>query len=183
MQVLDADISRHPVKRKPNQGRVLTLGLTLFVIFLSWVSPGYPEEAGTQETAKQWEEIASLRYQAAIGHELRAEQKVALGSETPGEALDGAGDEKVLASGGYKIASEHWKKAAEAYEATGDLDDEKKARYNAAFAWEAAKRTLREAAEFHMRAARQYEDTNNLSGKIKALEKVASDLEGLMKME
>jgi len=174
---------RHPVKRKPNEGRVLTLGLILSVVCLSWVSPGYPEEPGTQEIAKQWEEIASLRYQAAIGHELRSEQKEALGTETPGEALSGAGDEKVSASGGYKTASEHWKKAAEAYELTGDLDHEKKARYNSDLAWEAAKRTLREAAEFHMRAAKQYEDTNNLSGKVKALEKVASDLEGLMKMD
>ena len=171
------------MKRKPNQGRVLTLGLTLFVIFLSWVSPGYPEEAGTQETAKQWEEIASLRYQAAIGHELRSEQKEALGTETPGEALYGAGDEKVSASGNYKIASEHWKIAATEYEAAGDLVNGKKAQYNADLAWEAAKRTLREAAEFHMRAAKQHEDANNLSDKIKALEKLASDLEALMKME
>jgi len=119
------------VKRKPNQGRVLTLGLILLVVFLSWVSPGYPEEAGTQEIAKQWEEIASLRYQAAIGHELRSEQKEALGTETPGEALYGAGDEKVSASGNYKIASEHWKKAATEYEAAGDLVNGKKAQYNA----------------------------------------------------
>jgi len=169
--------------RRSNSDKLLTNGLIFCVVILSWVSHGYAEEPGAQETAKEWEQIASLRYQAAIGHESRAEQKEALGSETPGEALDGAGDEKVLASGGYKIASEHWKKAAEAYELTGDFDHEKKAEYNADLAWEAAKRTLREAAEFHMRAARQYEDTNTLGGKIKALEKVASDLEGLMKME
>ncbi len=168
---------------RSNSVRILTKGLTLFVVVLSWVSPGYPEEPGAQETAKQWEEIASLRYQAAIGHESRAEQKEALGSETPGPTLSGAGDEKVSASGGYKTASEHWKKAAEAYELTGDFDHEKKAEYNADLAWEAAKRTLREAAEFHMRAAKIFEDTNNLGDKIKALEKVASALEGLMKME
>ncbi len=175
--------SRHPVKCKPNEGRVLTLGLILFIVFLSWVSPGYPEEPGTQETAKQWGEIPSLRFQAAIGYESRAEQKEELGSETPNEALDGAGDEKVLASGGYKIASEHWKKAIEANKLIGDLNQEKKAEYNADLAWEAAKRTLREAAEFNMKAAKHYKDTNSLGGKIKALEKVASDLEGLMKME
>ncbi len=174
---------RHPVKRKPNEGRVLILGLILFVVFLSWVSPGYPEEVGTQETAKQWEEIASLRYQAAIGHESRAEQKEALGSETPGPALSGAGYEKVSASGGYKTASKHWKKAAEAYGATGDLDNEKKAQYNSDLAWEAAKRTLREAAGFHMRAAKVFEDANNLGESIEAIKKGASDLEGLMKME
>ncbi len=171
------------MKRKPNQGRVLTLGLTLFVIFLSWVPPGYPEEAGTQETAKQWEEIASLRYQAAVGHESRAEQKEALGSDTPGPAFSGAGDEKVSASDGYKTASKHWKKAAEAYRTTEDLDNEKKAQYNSDLAWEAAKRTLREAAESHMRAAKVFEDTNNLGEKIEALKKVASDLEALMKMK
>jgi len=171
------------VKRKPNEGRVLTLGLIWFVVFLSWVSPGYPEEPGTQETAKKWEEIACLRYQAAIGQELRSEQKEALGTETPGEALIGAGDEKVSASSNYKVANEHWKKAAEAYEVAGNLDNEKKAQYNADLAWEAAKRTLREASEFHMKAAKQYEDANNLGEKVKALEKVASDLEALMKME
>ncbi len=169
--------------RNLNSSRFLIRGLILFVVFFSWVSPGFPEEPGTQETAKQWEEIASLRYQAAIGHESRAEQKEALGSENLGEALKGAGDEKVSASGGYKTASEHWKKAAEAYGTTEDLDNEKKARYNSDLAWEAAKRTLREAAEFHMRAARVFEDANNLGEKIEALKKVASDLESLMKME
>ncbi len=168
---------------RSNSDRILTKGLIWFVVFVSWVSPGYPEEAGTQETAKQWEEIASLRYQAAIGHEARAEQKEALGSETPGPALSGAGDEKVSASGGYKTASGHWKKAATEYGATGDLDNEKKAQYNADLAWEAAKRTLHEAAEFHMRAAKVFEDANNLGEKIEAIKKVASDLEGLMKME
>ena len=168
---------------RSNSNKLLTNGLIFCVVILSWVSPGCPEEAGTQATAKQWEEIASLRFQAAIGHESRAEQKEALGSETPGEALTGAGDEKVSASGNYKIASEHWRKAAKEYEAAVDVDNEKKAQYNVDLAWEAAKRTLREAAEFHMRAAKQFEDTNNLSGKIKALEKVASDLEALMKME
>ncbi len=168
---------------RSNSDKLLTNGLIFCVVILSWVSPGYPEERGAQETAKQWEEIASLRYQAAIGHESRAEQKEALGSETPGLALRGAGDEKVSASGGYKTASEHWKKAAEAYELTGDLDHEKKAEYNADLAWEAARRTLREAAEFHMRAAKVFEDANNLGEKIEALKKVASDLEALMKME
>ena len=101
--------------------------LIFCVVILSCVSLGFGEEAGTQEAAKQWEEIASLRYHAAIGHESRAEQKEALGTETPGEALDGAGDEKVSASGNYKTANKHWKKAAEEYGATGDLDNEKKA--------------------------------------------------------
>ncbi len=168
---------------RSNSDRILTKGLILFAVFLSWVSPGYPEEPGTQETAKQWAEIASLRFQAAIGHESRAEQKEALGSDTPGPALSGAGDEKVSASGGYKTASDHWKKAAEAYGATGALDHEKKARYNSDLAWEAAKRTLREAAEFHMRAAKVFEDANNLGEKIEAIKKVASDLEALMKMD
>jgi len=81
------------------------------------------------------------------------------------------------------LASEHWKKAVTEYEAAGDLDNEKKARYNADLAWASAKRTLREASEFHIRAAKQYEDANNLGEKIKALEKVASDLEAQMKME
>ena len=168
---------------RSNSDRILTKGLILFVVFLSWVSHGYAEEPGAQETAKQWEEIASLRYQAAIGHESRAEQKEALGRENLGEALKGAGDEKVSASGGYKTASEHWKKAAEEYGAIGNLDNEKKAQYNSDLAWDAAKRTRREAAEFHMRAAKVFEDANNLGEKIEAIKKVASDLEALMKME
>ncbi len=168
---------------RSNSDRILTKGLILFVVFLSWVSHGYAEEPGAQETAKRWEEIASLRFQAAIGHESRAEQKEALGGETPGPALSGAGDEKVSASGGYKTASEHWKKAAEEYSATGDLDSEKKAQYNSDLAWDAAKRTRREAAELHMRAAQVFEDANNLGEKIEAIKKVASDLEALMKME
>jgi len=168
---------------RSNSDKLFANGLIFCIVILSWVSPGYPEEASTQETAKKWEEIASLRYQAAIGHESRAEQKEALGSETPGPALSGAGDEKVSASGGYKTASKHWKKAAEEYGATGDLDSEKKAQYNSDLAWDAAKRTRREAAELHMRAAKVFEDANNLGEKIEALKKVASDLEALMKME
>ena len=168
---------------RSNSDKLLTNGLIFCVVILSFVSPGYPEETGAQETAKQWEEIASLRFQAAIGHESRAEQKSVLGSENPGEALYGAGDEKVSASDNYKVASEHWKKAADTYEEASDLDNEKKAYYNADLAWESAKRTLREAAEFHMGAAKVFEDANNLGEKIKALEKVASDLEALMKME
>ena len=168
---------------KPNSAGVLVNGLILLVVLLSWELPGHTEEHGSQETPKQWEEIASIRFQAAIGHESRAKQREKLRSETPGEALIGAGDEKVSASSNYKVANEHWIKAAEAYEGTGELDDEKKARYNADLAWEAAKRTLREAADFHMRAAKQYEDANNLGEKVKALEKVASDLEASIKME
>jgi len=80
---------------RSNSVRIFTKGLILFVVFLSWVSRGYAEEPGAQATAKQWEEIASLRFQAAIGHESRAEQKEALGSETPGPALSSAGDEKI----------------------------------------------------------------------------------------
>ena len=168
---------------KLNSDKLLTNGLLLVVVVLLWVSYGYAEEPDAQETAKQWEEVASLRFQAGIGHESQAEQKVALGSESPGPALSGAGDEKVSASGGYKTASEHWKKAADAYEMASDLNSEKKARYNSDLAWESAKRTLREAAELHMRVAKQYEEANNLGAKVKALEKVASDLEALMNME
>ncbi|MFQ5682127.1 MAG: hypothetical protein ACE5HC_02545 [Candidatus Binatia bacterium] len=168
---------------KPSSDRILPNGLVLFVVLLSWISYGYAEAPATKETAEQWEEIASLRYEAAIGHESRAEQKEALGSETPGVALSAAGDEKVSASGGYKTASEHWKKAAEAYKATGDLDNAKKARYNSDLAWESAKRTLREAAELHKRAAKVFEDANKLGEKIDALKKVASDLEALLNMK
>ncbi len=69
------------------------------------------------------------------------------------------------------------------YGAAGDLDNEKKAGYNSDLAWEAAKRTLWEASEFQMRAVNQYEDRNILSEMVKALEKVASDLETLLKMD
>ena len=94
-----------------NLENFLATGVIFCVGILSWGTPSFAQEAGTQETAKQWEEIASLRFQAAIGHESRAEQKVALGSDNPGEALYGAGEAKVSASGNYKVASEYWKKS------------------------------------------------------------------------
>ena len=163
--------------------KLLSTGLFVCVVISSWGGFSTAEEASSQDRARQWEEIASLRYQAAIGHESRAEQKEALVDENPGEALKGAGDDKVSASDGFKKASEHWKKAAEKYSAIGELDNQKKAQYNSDSAWDAAKRTLREAADFHMRAAKVFEDENNLGNKIEALKKVASDLEALMKME
>lgn len=161
----------------------ITGGLILFVVFLSMLSHSYAEEPGAQESPKEWEELASIRLQAAIGHESRAEQKEALMNGTAGEALMGAGDEKVLASGNYNTATEHWKKAAKAYEVIGDAANVQRTQNNADTAWEAAKRTLREGADLHMRAAKQYGDANNLNEKIKALEKLASDLEAVMKME
>jgi tetratricopeptide (TPR) repeat protein len=139
--------------------------------------------------AEQWEEVAKLRLQAARGHELQAERRRAeafnpagnLG--TAGDALDLAGDERYSASEDYRIASKHWEKAAKAFRAAGDPDKTKDAHENAATAWDAARRALREGTELYKMAEEQFENVNDLDKKIKVIKKSARNIEQLMQMK
>ncbi len=121
--------------------------------------------------------------EAARGHESKAENREGSQEEGVGVALDGAGDEKALASSTYKLASDNWAKAATEYETAGDLDKAHMAQFNADTTLEAAKRTLMEAIDSHRRAVKQFQDSNSLDKKTGALEKIAANLEKLMKLE
>ena len=182
-QVRNRSPRKNPVKGRTITDRSISNGLVIFVLLSCALPHAYAGEKSAHESPQQWEDIASIRLQVAISYESKAEKMEALENERPGEALLNAGDAKVLASSHYKRSGEHWEKAANAHETAGDLDSKEKAQYNADMARKAAERTLREGADLHARAARLYENTNNLDGKIKALEKVAGDLEALMKME
>ncbi len=72
---------------------------------------------------------------------------------------------------------------AKAYETIGVAKRLDKARSDADRALEAAKRTLQEGSNLHIRAAKEYGSTNNLERKIEALEKAARNLEHLMNMK
>ncbi len=157
----------------------LLITLALFPLPPHSVAQGLGEEASPE----QWNEIALMRFQAGQDHEQLAQNNEPLFDVTPAEALDAAGDEKFLASGQYKTASEHWKKMANAYETIGEAKMAQKALSDAEKALEAAKRTLQEGSNLHRKAAKEYGSTNNLEGNIKAIEKAARNLEHLMKME
>ncbi|MCZ6626064.1 MAG: hypothetical protein O7B35_17840 [Deltaproteobacteria bacterium] len=167
-------------------------GLVIAAVLYTLLLYSYAaEEQSAQHDAEQWEEIAKIRLEAARGHELQAEikreeafkRKSTDSPDRVGDALNGAGDEKYLASGDYQKASKHWKKAAEVHETTGGTIKAKNARGHADTAWEAAKRTLIEGTLLHRMAEEQYANANNLVKRTAALEKVARNLERLMKMK
>jgi hypothetical protein len=139
------------------------------------------------QNAEHWEEIANMRLQIARDHELQAEQAYkgngAMSFGTLGDLLDFCGDEKIIASENYQMASQNWEKAARAYQSTGDSVKAKKARENVSTSLEAAKRTSSEGGDLYLRAKDQHEATNNLNKKIQSLEKATRNFERLMKMK
>lgn len=133
--------------------------------------------------------MAKLRLQAARGHDLQAERRreeafrLAGNFPSAAAALDSAGDEKYLASEDYERASKDWEKAAKAFKATGDADKTKDALENAAMAWEATRRALREGADLYKMAEEQFENVNDLDRKIQVIKKSARNIERLMEMK
>lgn len=172
---------------------VLGLSASLPVVAVLFATSHYSyagERPGPRHEAEQWEEVAKVRLQAARGHELQAEgrKETAIRAKSENDslaadALDSAGDEKYLASDDYQKASKHWEKAAKVYRESGESDKAKGALGHAGSAWEAAKRTLREGADLYRLAEEQYETVNNLDKRIKALKKLARNIERLMEMK
>jgi hypothetical protein len=81
------------------------------------------------------------------------------------------------------LANDNWAKAATEYETAGDLDKAHMAQSNADTFLGAAKRILMEANDSHRRAVKQFQDSNSLDKKIGSLEKIAANIEKLMKLE
>ena len=158
---------------------VLLLGL----LSLHLPSLGHAAQLSDESLGRQWEEIALIRQEAAWGHESKAEDRESSQEGTFAEGQEGAGDEKALASGMYRLASQNWIKAAKAYDTFGGGDKVQIAQFNADTNLEAARRTLIEAIEYHRRAAKHYGDSNRLDKKTITLEKLAVNLELLMKLE
>lgn len=162
----------------------------LAAAFLFFALPGSyaADSLSPRHEAEQWIEVAKLRLQAARGHELQAERrreealKFADNFAAAGDILDNAGDERYSASEDYQIASKDWEKAAKAFRAAGDQGKAKDALENAAMAWDAAKRALREGTDLYKMAEDQFDSVNNLDKKIKALKKSARNIERLMEM-
>jgi hypothetical protein len=135
-----------------------------------------------QQTAKRWEDIAMMRFQAAGHHELHCERTVkGNGFETLGDVFDFCGDQKFLASENYRVAGQHWEKAAKTYQSAGDSAKAREAKENLSKCVSAAKRALNEGVDLHVRATEQYQATNNLDKKISALQKATRNLERLMR--
>jgi hypothetical protein len=135
------------------------------------------------QSAEEWEYIAKIRSQIATDHDLQGNGTGANSFATLGDLLDFYGDEKFLAYENYQTASQDWEKAATAYQSTGDSIKAKQARDNMSRSLEAAKRTLAEGVDLHMRANDQYQAANNLSKKIQALEKAVRNRERLIEMK
>jgi tetratricopeptide (TPR) repeat protein len=167
----------------------LVAAMSLFATLL----PSYAaEKSGIRDDeADLWAEIAYVRFQAAKGYDLQSDirkeaafrPRAASDPITPGDELDFAGDEKYLASEDYQTATKHWEKAANAFRTAGELDKARNAKDNAAAAWEAARRTLREGIQIHRMAQEYYEAANNLERKTAVLGKIARDLERLLEMK
>jgi hypothetical protein len=172
--------------------KVISIAVAIF-LFPSMLSYSFGAEKlgmhGNDE-ADLWAEIADIRFEAAKGHDLQSNIRKetayrARGYDpvTPGDELEMAGDEKYLASEDYQTATKHWEKAARGFKTLVELDKARSAKENAATAWEAAKRTLREAIQIHRMAQEYYEATNNLEKKTVVLGKIARNLERLMEMK
>ncbi len=173
----------HPQRLTIGAFLAISGGLLISLALFPLPPHSFAQGPGEEISPEQWNEIALMRFQAGLGHERLAENNEALLNVTPAEALDAAGDEKFSASGQYKTASGHWKEVAKAYETICEEIGSHKARSDADRALEAAKRTLQEGSNLHIRAAKEYGSTNNLERKIKALEKAARNLEHLMNMK
>jgi hypothetical protein len=101
---------------------------------------------------------------------------------TPGDELDVAGDEILLAFEDYHRAAKHWKKAVNAFGTVSKLELAKTASENAPVAWQGARRTLLEAIEIHSMAHDQYQTKGNLTKRTAVLGKMARNLELLVEM-
>jgi hypothetical protein len=150
------------------------------------------DKLGVSDEAELWDEIADIRFQAAQGHDLQSNirkdaafrPRGSSETTTPGDELDLAGDEKYLASEDYQTATKHWEKAAKGFSKVFvESSDARNAKENAAAAWEAAQRSLREAIHIHRMAQQYYETTNNLEKKTAVLGKIARNLERLIEMK
>jgi tetratricopeptide (TPR) repeat protein len=173
--------------------KIISIAIAIF-LFPSTLLYSYgAEKLGMHgnEEADLWAEIADIRFEAAKGHDLQSNirKETALRARgsydpvTPGDELDMAGDEKYLASEDYQTATKHWEKAARGFRTLVELDKARTAKENAATAWEAARRTLREAIQIHRMAQDYYEATNNLEKKTAVLGKIARNLERLMEIK
>jgi hypothetical protein len=173
--------------------KIISIALSIFLFPSTLVYSYGAEKLGIHgnDEAELWAEIADIRFEAAKGHDLQSNirKETALRARasydpvTPGDELDIAGDEKYLASEDYQTATKHWEKAARGFRTLVELDKAKNAKENAAAAWEASKRTLREAIQIHRMAQDYYEATNNLEKKTAVLGKIARNLERLMEIK
>ena len=180
----------HDRRRSPNLALGRFSGLLVAVFFIFALGHSHAADGlNPRQEAEQWEEVAKLRLQAARGHELQAERrreeafKLTDNFSTAGDALDSAGDEKYSASDDYQKASKDWEKTAQAFRAAGDLGKAKDALENAATAWDAARRALREGTELYKMSEEQFDSVNNLDKKINVLKKSARNIERLMEMK
>jgi hypothetical protein len=162
----------------------------LVVAVVSLSVPAYcfaDQTLSVLQSAERWDDIAKMRFQIAKDHELQGEkvfkQNGVNSFETVGDVLDFYGDEKVLAAENYQKASQNWEKAAQAYQSVSDSIKARKARENASLSLDAAKRTISDAIDLHLRAKEQYVAANNLNKQIQAHEKAASNFERLMEMK
>ena len=144
------------------------------------------------DEAELWDEIADIRFQTAQGHDLQSSirkdsafrQRGTYETTSPGDELDLAGEEKYLASEDYQTATKHWEKAAKGFsKAFVESGKARNAKENAAAAWDAAKKSLRDAIQIHRMAQEYYETTRNLEKKTAVLGKIARNLERLIEMK
>ena len=176
-----------PVTTAPLQKLAVVL---VAIVFLCIATSYYclaDQISSAQQSAEDWATIANIRWQIAMEYDLQGEKSFngsgANSLDTLGDSLDFYGDEKFLASQNYQTASQDWEKAARAYQSMGDSSNAKRARENASRSWGAAKRTLAEGFDLHMRAKDQYQAANDLGKKIQVLEKAARNRERLMEMK
>jgi hypothetical protein len=173
---------RNAIKKSPRDVVALEAAILLMFTF----SYGYSaEKVGSQDEAQLWDEIATVRFQAARGRDFlgNSTKEVALSSSAmPGDELDSAGDKKYLAFEDYQIAGTDWEKAAKGFRAAGDMSKARNAMENADAAWDAVRTSLRDGIEIY-RIALQYYATADLEKKSVLLGKIARNLEHLVEIK
>jgi hypothetical protein len=171
------------VVKKFSRNVVMLEAATLLMFTFSYSYSA--EKVGSQDEAQLWDEIASVRFQAARGQDFlgNSTKEVALsGSVMSGDELDSAGDKKYLAFEDYQLATTHWEKAAKGFRTAGEMSKARNAMENADAAWEAARASLRDGTEIY-RIALQYYGTANLEKKSALLRKIARNLERLIEIK
>ncbi len=178
-------IRRISLKRSPPI-KTLAILTTITLALTFSQSSAAPEGAGPDPVDLR-NEIAYIHFQVARGHDeqgdIRTErayrERAANDSGTPGDDLDLAGDEKYSASQEYQIAMKQWQKAAKGLGSTTNLDKLRIMQESADAAWEATKRSLRQAIVIHRKAVEYFENGNDIERKTAVLAKLARNLERL----
>lgn len=169
------------------------LSLFFFVIgtlFSAVSATDAADKASARDESELREELAYLHFQIGRGHDSVANAKnsalltnQAAPTVNPGDELDSAGDLKFWAFEAYQRSTKEWDKSAKSFRPSDKNIRAQAALENGDIAWEAGKRALNDAIQFHRRAQEYFENVNNVERRTAVLSKLARNLQRLLDLK